>query len=149
MATACPLNFQRVDENLSRLNTLLVVLLVFSYLYTLQIGILFFLIIDFSIKLFISKTNSPIGYLGKKIKKWFSLREKFIDGGAKRLAAYFGLSFMVLLLVSHFFENWNITLLIALLYLSCALLDVFFRFCIGCKIYFVIKKIYPNFMEGL
>jgi hypothetical protein len=28
-------------------------------------------------------------------------------------------------------------------------LDLFFDYCIGCKIYFIIKKIYPEFMNDL
>jgi len=147
MAASCPLNFKRVDENLSRINTLIIIILVLFYLYSSNIGIVLFLIFDFLVKLFAEKITSPIVFIGKKIKKIFLIGDEFVDGGAKRLAGFFGLTVMFLLLLTHMIGSWNFTLVVAGIYLLCALLDLFFRFCIGCKVYFMIKKIYPSFME--
>jgi hypothetical protein len=70
-----------------------------------------------------------------------------VDGGAKRLAAYFGLTFMILLAFESFFHLRDILYITAGVFLSCAFLEVAFDFCIGCKIYFLIKKVYPDFMS--
>jgi len=149
MSNACPLNFTKVDSNVSRFSALFVAILVISYLYTHNIYILLFLFIDFVLKLFLNPGISPIMMLAELLKSIFSLKEKYVDGGAKKLAGYFGLFFVSSLIFTHFLDVWLLSLGIALVFLACSLLDVFFNYCIGCKIYFIIKKIYPNFMNNL
>jgi len=149
MSNSCPLNFMKVDSNISRFSALLVALLVISYLFTSNLYILLFLLIDFVLKLFISPQNSPIMMLAKLLKSTFNIKSKYVDGGAKKLAGYFGLFFIVLLIITHFFDLWSLSLSIAIIFLFCSLLDLFFDYCIGCKIYFIIKKIYPEFMNDL
>lgn len=149
MSNACPLSFTKVDSNVSRFSAFCVAILVMTYLYTLNVYILLFLLIDFVLKLFLNPGISPIMMLAEFLKSTFSVKDKYVDGGAKKLAGYFGLFFVSSLIVTHFFDVWLLSLGIALLFLACSLLDVFFNYCIGCKIYFIIKKIYPNFMNNL
>jgi hypothetical protein len=149
MSNACPLNFKQVDANLSRISALFVASFVLTYLYTSNVYILYFLVLDFVMKLFLNKGISPINILAEFLKELLKIKSKYTDGGAKRLAGFFGLFFVLLLLVSHYLDVWQISLVVAGIFLSCSLLDVFFNFCIGCKIYFIIKKIYPNFMNNL
>jgi hypothetical protein len=149
MANACPLNFIKVDSNIARFSSLFVALLVLLYLSTTNVFILYFLAFDFVLKLFINSDISPIHILTRFLKGCFHIESKLTDGGAKKLAGFFGLFFVFLLILFHYFSNWNISLAIAFVFLSCSLLDVFFNFCIGCKIYYIIKKIYPNFMNNL
>jgi len=144
---SCPLNFKQVDENLFRINALFVSVLVLVYLYTQMLPIMLFLVLDFSIKLFFEKRTSPLTFLSQGIKKMFHIEDFLIDGGAKRLAGFFGLFFMLLLFGTYFVHSLTLSLVIAVLYLLCSSLDILFGFCIGCKIYFIIKKVYPNFMK--
>ena len=147
MSNSCPLNFEKVDSNVSRLNSLFVASLVILYLLSSSIYILMFLAVDFIIKLFVDKKFSPILVLARFIKGMFRMKDKFTDGGAKRLATMFGLLFVFLLIITHLLSAWLASSVIAAIFLSCALLDVFFDYCIGCKVYFIIKKIYPSFMN--
>lgn len=147
MSYSCPLNFELVDSNASRLASFIVAALVISYLITSYLFILYFLVIDFSIKLFINKEYSLIGLISLKIRKLLQMEEKFTDGGAKRLAGIFGLTFVSMLLITHFLTVEYITFVVAAIFLSCSLLDVFLNYCLGCKIYYIIKKIYPSFMS--
>ncbi len=147
MSNSCPLNFERVDSNVSRLSSLFVASLVTLYLFTSNIYILIFLVLDFTIKLFINRELSPIVMLAHSIKVTFRIKDKFSDGGAKRLAGMFGLLFVFLLILTHFLNVWVGSLVVATVFLSCSLFDVFFNYCIGCKVYFIIKRIYPSFMS--
>jgi len=149
MATACPLNFKKVDANLSRFAALVVALLVMLYLFTHTTFILFFLAFDFATRLFWSEKYSLISTLAKLLKNIFTKEEKFTDGAAKKLAGFFGLFFVIALIVIDFFAIWELSLIVAAIFLTCSLLDVFFDYCLGCKVYFIIKKIYPNFMNNL
>lgn len=149
MSTACPLNFKKVDSNLSRFAALMVALLVVLYLITHNIFILLFLAIDFSTRLFGNEKYSVVSQLANLFKKILRPKESFADGGAKKLAGFFGLFFVLALIAVHFLSVWEVSLIVAAIFLTCSLLDVFFDYCLGCKIYFIIKKIYPNFMNNL
>jgi len=129
MSNACPLNFTKVDSNVSRFNALFVAILVITYLYTENIYILLFLFFDFVLKLFLNPGVSPIMMLAEFLKNIFHI--------------------VTSLIITHFLHIWLLSLSLALVFLACSLLDVFFDYCIGCKIYFIIKKIYPNFMNHL
>ena len=147
MSYSCPLNFVQVDSNASRLSSLIVASLVIIYLITSIEYILFFLVLDFITRLFINKEYSLISVLAHYLRKLFKMEEKFTDGGAKRLAGIFGLIFVSMLLITHFAGLSTLTLVVAGIFLSCSLLDVFINYCLGCQIYYIVKKLYPSFMS--
>lgn len=149
MSNACPLNFVQVDSSVARFSALLVALLVIIYLATSNIYILLYLVYDFSMKLFVTPKASLIMILAKLLKNSFRVQEKLVDGGAKRLAAFLGFFFVILLIIAHFLASPFVIFFLAAIFLLCSLLDVFFDYCIGCQIYFIIKKIYPDFMNNL
>jgi len=147
MSQACPLNFIPVDSNSSRISALIVATLIITYVITLNEYILYFLIVDAVMKLFIKKDYSVIFISALSLRKLFKIQEKMTDGGAKRLAGIFGFTFVLLLLGAHFLNLFIASLLIAAIFITCLLLDVFLDYCFACKIYFIIKKIYPSFMN--
>lgn len=149
MSNTCPLNFKKVDSNVSRFSAFVVASLVIVYLLTSNVFVLFFLTFDFIMKLFVNRGISPIALLGEFLKGFFKIKENYVDGGAKRLAGLFGLFFVLLLTLAHYIAPWEVSLGVAAVFLTCSLLDVFFDYCLGCKIYYIIKKIYPNFMNEL
>ena len=147
MPYSCPLNFVQVDSNASRLSSLMVASLVIIYLTTSIEYILYFLILDFSLKLFINKNYSLISMLAHTLRKSLKMPEKFTDGGAKRLAGIFGLIFVSMLLLTDFLGLSSLTYIVAGIFLTCSLLDVFINYCLGCQIYYIVKKLYPSFMS--
>jgi hypothetical protein len=148
MAYNCPLTFRKVESHISRLSSFLVSSLIVAYLATSNVYILYFLFIDFIIRLYMDKSYSLVFLFAKAIKNILALQDIFCDGGAKRLAAYFGLIFISLLIATHYLDQWLLSLGIAAVFLLCSLFDVLFDFCIGCKVYYLIKKVFPNFMSS-
>lgn len=147
MSYSCPLNFENVDSNVSRFSSLLVSSLVIFYLITFNIFILYFLFYDFLAKLFCQKKYSIIYQLSKLLKNLFRMKDKFTDGGAKRLAGFFGLFFILLLISGNNLNLYIFSMSVGIIFLGCSLVDALFNYCLGCKIYFIIKKIYPSFMN--
>ena len=147
MPYSCPLNFVQVDSNASRLSSLMVASLVIIYLTTSIEYILYFLILDFSLKLFVNKNYSLISIIAHSLRKLLKMQEKFTDGGAKRLAGIFGLIFVSMLLLTDFLGLSSLTYIVAGIFLSCSLLVVFINYCLGCQIYYIVKKLYPSFMS--
>lgn len=147
MSYSCPLSFESLDTNISRVSSLFVSSLIIYYMLTFNIFVLYFLFADFMLKLFCAKHFSLIYQLSKVIKSSLKLNDKFSDSGAKRLAGFFGLFFIILLISTNHLNLYNLSIVFGVIFLSCSLLDAFFNYCLGCKVYFVIKKIYPSFMN--
>jgi hypothetical protein len=78
------------------------------------------------------------------IKQLLRLQTKMTDAGAKRLAAHFGVAFVILLLISTYMQLDALKYAMGALFLLCASLELFFDYCVGCKIYYLLKKIYPR-----
>jgi hypothetical protein len=145
MAQACPLLFRQIDGTVARINAVSVTLLVVLYLATFQPLWLYILGCDFMIRLYGSKSYSPIQRISLWTQKAMRLEPKMTDAGAKRLAAHFGLLFTVLLLIGHYLGLHAFGVSLASVFLLCLTLELLFNYCVGCKIYFVIKKVYPEF----
>lgn len=147
MQQSCPINFQTYDNTLSRISSLSIALLVILYLYTGFIPVMFFVVIDLFIRVFIQKRFSPVYYISLVLKRIFGFDSVIKDSASKRLATYFGLLFSTLIIMFDLLHMSGAVYLTATVYIICLLLDCFFDFCLGCKIYHIIKKVYPNFME--
>ncbi len=147
MDTSCPIAFREIDGTIVRIGAFFISLVVVIYLLTSQILLLIFLTIDFCTRIYGHKPYSLIFQLSRFVKKVLKLESNMTDAGAKRLAAQFGLLFSVMLIVEGFF-GFNLALyLTAGALLACTFLEVLFGYCVGCKIYFIIKKVYPGFMS--
>ena len=146
MAAQCPLIFRQVDATVTRINTLFVVIGVVLFLATHSLWIVLFLIGDFLLRLYGYKTISPTQNLSLWLQKRFQLASKMEDAGAKRLAALFGVGFMIALVVFEYLQvQWGVRIT-AGIYLACAGLDLLFGYCIACKIYHFVHKLYPGRM---
>lgn len=144
MAQQCPLLFRQVDAAVIRINTLFVIAGVVAYLLSDAVAILVFVIVDFLIRLYGYKHLSPTQNGSLWIQRKLSIPSKMEDAGAKRLAAYFGVGFIIALVAFHVIGiGWAVHA-IAAIYLFSASLDLFFGFCIACKLYYMVKKLYPQ-----
>ena len=147
MSYSCPISFEKVDSNISRISSFIVSIFVIFYLFSFNVYILYFLFLDFFMRLFCQKKFSLIHLSAKSLKYIFRMKDRFSDGGAKKLAGYFGIFFVVVLSILHSFGYREISFIVGAIFITCSLLDAFINYCVGCKIYFIIKKIYPDFMS--
>lgn len=147
MAQQCPLIFRQVDATVVRINTLFVVIGIIGFMITYNPLIVSFLIVDFFLRLYGYKQYSLINRGSLLIQQKLSLNVKMEDAGAKRLAAFFGLIFSVLLLGGSLVGAYAAVNIIGGVFLFCASLELFFGYCIACKLYYIAKKIYPKAFE--
>lgn len=147
MSQQCPLLFRKVDATVTRINTFFVIIALVAFLMSENLVILIALIIDFMLRLYGLKQWSPITNASLFIQKQFSLPSKMEDAGAKRLAAIFGVGFMIAILISSVAGSEIAVNAIAAIFLACAGLELLFGYCIACKIYYIAKKLYPKGFE--
>ncbi len=144
MAQSCPLAFRQIDGTIARFNALSVFLLLSLFVFSTNSLILLFLGIDFMIRLYGHKNLSPIFQLSKGLKKLFGVRSEMVDAGAKRLAAHFGLFFVLLSLAASLADLHVLMYSAVAVFLFCLSLELLFGYCIGCKIYFIYRRFVPE-----
>lgn len=141
---ACPIAFREIDGTVVRINAVSVALLVSLFLITSNVFFLYLLTIDFGIRLYGNKKLSPVQQLSLAIQRLFALQKRMTDAGAKRLAGHFGLLFSILLIAAHYMQWQLFGYCVAAVFLSCIFLEIVFNYCVGCKIYFILKKFFPG-----
>lgn len=145
MANACPLAFRQIDENIARINIFFVTLALVLFLVTSRPEWMYFLCIDYLTRLYGNKQYSLLNRSSVFIQNVMRFPVKMADAGAKRLASQFGLLFVMMIIVSFHLQLESAMIGITAVFLLCTAMDLLFRFCVGCKIYYLIKKIYPSF----
>lgn len=147
MSKVCPVVFRKIDATTSKISTVLVLCSLCTYLVTMHVVILFFISVDFLIRLSGKKTFSPIHLCANAIQKLLRLPVRMEDAGAKRLAAFFGLAFTVGMIITDY-QGWMIAnTVIAIIFALCAIPEILFGYCIACKFYTLAKSIYPKGFE--
>jgi hydrogenase/urease accessory protein HupE len=141
MAPACPIAFRQIDGTITRINSLSISMMLMAYLFSSEIIFIYILGIDLIIRLFINKKLSPINLISNLIKALIRAQTHNTDAGAKRLAAYFALGFSWTVIALHALGLFNIANVVAVIFVSCSVTELLFNYCIGCKIYFIYKKI--------
>ena len=141
MAPACPITFHQIDGTIVRINAFSVSLILLAYLFSGQVAFIYFLGMDIIIRLFINKRLSPINQLSRLIKIAIKAKTHKTDAGAKRLAAFFALGFSCAIIALHSFTLFNEAKILSSVFIFFASLEFIFNFCVGCKIYFIYKRI--------
>ncbi len=140
MAKTCPISTRRINSKIVRLISAQVVIFVAVLAITKIPIFAFILCIDFVARFFRIQKLSPFFTFGHFLSKIFSLNPSFVDEAPKRFALVMGLVMSFILLVTYGFGFYDIGVSIAFIIFVCALLETLFDYCVGCKIYYIIKK---------
>jgi len=141
MAPACPLSFRQIDGTIVRINAISLSLMLLAYLISDQIAFIIILAFDLLVRLFINKRLSPINQISRLVKVLVRAKTQNTDAAAKRLAAYFALGFSCSIIALDSFGLVNEAKVLSSIFILFSSLEVFFNFCVGCKIYFIYKRI--------
>lgn len=145
MALACPLNYQQIDATLVRIASFYIIASVIAFLLTSNIYLLYWLAIDTMFRIYGPKGFSMVYQLASMTKYLLRLPDKMSDAAAKRLASQFAMLFVLMLIVGYHLEMATFIYAVAAVFLFCAALELLFDFCVGCKVYYIMKALFPGF----
>jgi len=137
---ACPVSLQRVDSYEVRAISLFVAVL--AWLYVINDHSIVFawvLWFDFTMRWRRWRSFSPLALVAKLGVTALHLKPKYTDERPKRFALTLGTLMVTLLLVSGPLGWHTVATLTAYGLIGCALLEALFDFCIGCKLYYLLK----------
>ncbi len=141
MSPACPITFRQIDGTIVRINALSLSLILVAYLFSGEISFIYILGVDLIIRLFINVKLSPINQLSHLIKAAIRAKTQNTDAGAKRLAGFFAIGFAWTVIILHSFGLVYEAKVLSSVFLAFSSLELFFNFCVGCKIYFIYKRL--------
>lgn len=129
-----------VDENQTRIHAVLVILLISAYLFTQNISIIYILIYDFLVRIYVAPLFSPLYIISLQIVKLTGLKQKSADKSAKEFASHIGLTILFIIL---FAELLNETYISFFLIAALGIWKVFEAVdnrCIACKLYELLRR---------
>ena len=141
MSVSCPISLKRVDSNMVRIIAFQVALFTIMLLVTQESIFAMVLLFDFLIRAMRLNYLSPFQLFGNFILSLSSLTPKLCDESPKRFALYLGLIISSSLVVLFVMGVNTLATVISIILLICAVLEMAFDFCIGCKIYYYIQLI--------
>lgn len=131
----CPISNEKINEQITRLNAIIGILLVVAAFAFESVFFLIFLAADFYIRAFTKLRFSPVSYISHWLTNTLRLGSKSIDKAPKIFAARLGfvitLAITILLLAGLKFAS----LILAGILIFFASLEFAFAICVGCIIY--------------
>jgi len=140
MSQGCPISVSQINEKAARLSSLTVFIAILIFLLTAEKWIIFFLAFDFFLRAFLKKNLSPLCRLSGLVLESLKIKPVMINEGPKRFAARIGFvfCFLISIFILLSFSPWIINVMAGFI-LVCAFLEAFFRYCLGCKMYFLLQ----------
>jgi hypothetical protein len=140
MQAVCPITDKRINERVARINALITVLLVASFIIFKFWGSLVFLAIDFILRGFFDSKCSLICITSKWIVSRFNIGGKIMNAGPKIFAAQVGMILSIIAL-ALFFSGFQISgLIVASILGLFSFLESAFGFCVACKLYPIFRN---------
>ncbi len=141
MSVSCPISLRRIDSNMVRIIALQVVLFTLLLLITQNSFFALVIFFDFSVRAMRLTYLTPFGLFARFTLKIFKIMPKLSDEAPKRFALYLGLGISLLFTTLFLFGFNTLAMILTAILFFCAVLEMAFDFCIGCKIYYYIQLI--------
>jgi hypothetical protein len=145
MIQTCPISLQQIDSNFVRLIATQVSLVALLFFLTHNIVFIFLLLLDFSSRAIKKPKFSPFVFMAKGLITLLKMKPKLTNEAPKRFALYLGLVMTSLILILSFLGFIKFALILTLFLIFAALLEAVGNYCIGCKVYYVLK--YLNIIQ--
>ncbi len=139
----CPISKKHINENVTRINAVLLLLIMVAYFFSDSIYIILFLLLDFFVKGFIKSKYSLTFQIAFLIWRVCKLPVKYSNEGPKIFSSRFGFLFSFLIILFSFLSMEMTSLIIASILCSFMFLEAVFGFCVACHFYpYFLRYIY-------
>lgn len=139
MNISCPISQNRVDSNLVRVTSVIVMVSSLTYVLTQNEFFILILALDFTARVFRYNKYSPLFQIGFMILHLTHTKQKLSDEAPKRFALYLGWIMLLLTIISISFGLKPFAVALSVILFACSSLEAFFEYCLGCKIYQLLK----------
>ncbi len=139
MSPSCPISQRRIDTNIVRVVSFQLFLFTLLFAVTRNDLFIFVVLYDFAARVFRQERYSPFAQIAKTVLKHWDVTPNFSDESPKRFALYLGFITSIAITLFALLGLVKTALFVAFILMICAILEVLFDFCIGCKLYYVLQ----------
>lgn len=141
----CSISDQRVNEQVTRINASLTIVLVVLSFAVNSLFLMVFLALDFFVRAFTTLKYSPLSYLGTQLASAMNLPVKLTDKAPKIFAARLGFLMTTTIAILYGLNFHVAATIIASGLIFFAGLEFACAVCVGCLIYtYVVLPFYKN-----
>jgi len=141
MIQICPVvNFQ-INKKVARLNSFFTLIIFVLFVFTDIKYPVFFLCLDFFFRAFLKGRYSAVSFLSKSFLGLLKIEPSMANAGPKIFAARLGFLFCFLISLFYLFSFFSIANFLSFIMIILASLELFFNFCLGCKVYSFLCKL--------
>jgi hypothetical protein len=142
----CPISYEKIDENLTRLIAVFVVLLALTFVFTGNILPILVIAIDMFARGAGYGQFSLLFHLSRALLKLSGTKPVMIDKGPKLFAARVGFFLGLLIVLSAITGFSVVSITLALVLVTFASLECVFGICVACYLYtlFLFPRLYKN-----
>jgi hypothetical protein len=146
----CPISDKKVNERTARVNAIITVLLLLTFILSGSIVPVIFLGLDFFLRAAGFPKISLLAISSQNILKWLEVRENYINAGPKIFAARIGLLFSGLIILAFILSGSSLAYILACILMVFSFLEGVFGICVACEIYpFLFRLLYAgNYKTG-
>ncbi|HPE78305.1 MAG TPA: DUF4395 domain-containing protein [Draconibacterium sp.] len=131
----CPISDERIDEQVTRINALLGILLISAGLLFNSVIFIAFLTVDYYIRAFSKARYSPVGFISLQMANVLNLDKKEIDKAPKVFAARIGFLMSLSVTILMTFQLNTASLAVGAVLAFFASLEFVLAICMGCILY--------------
>ena len=136
ISASCPISYDLVNEKLTRIYSAFTFVSLLIYVTTPYKWFLLISAFDFIIRVTVGVKYSPVCFIIKKSLYIFNTKPHLVNAGPKKFAAKIGLAFTVSMSAFYLLSMPEIYgLILGIFSLIAVGAEVFFKYCIACKIY--------------
>lgn len=129
-----------IDENQTRIHAALVVLLMSAYLLSGNSLIMYILVYDFFVRIYVTPLLSPLYLLSANIVSLIGLKQKLVDASAKEFASHVGLTILFIAICTELLNYTSIAFTLVLFLTAWKLFEATKDVCFACKFYEQLKR---------
>ena len=139
----CPISEEKINEQVTRINALLTILLIVAGFVFQSLIFFVFLLADFYIRAFTQLKYSPISFLSAQLANALNLNKKPIAKAQKIFAARLGFIMTLAISVLLYFNLTTAAFVVGGILVFFAMLEFALAICVGCIIYtYVVMPFY-------
>lgn len=137
----CLISDKKVNERIARVNAIITVVLLLTFIFTHNIFAIVFLAVDFFLRATGFSKYSLIAFTSQSVISWLPLKDHFINAGPKIFAARIGLVLTSLVVLSLLLSFSSLSFVLAGILGLFSFLEGVFGFCVACRIYPVLYRV--------
>jgi hypothetical protein len=128
------------DENQTRIHAGLLVILMCAYLLSANVAILYVLVYDFLMRIYMAPHMSPIYLISTFLVKIIGAKEKLTDENAKEFASHVGLTLLFAALGAELLNQTTVAFLLVGFLSVWKIAEATKEICFACKFYELLKS---------